>query len=207
MPPAEQLLENLHRAANDAFALAVFWHAWIALGVLTVWLGSVTARRVGQMLAVLAASVTGVAFVFGNPFNGAVFGVLTLVLVAAVVKMPAVPVQAGPLWAVICGAVLMALGWAYPEFIEPPWRWLYGAPLGILPCPTLFMLVGATLFLGGLGSRAWTLSLAGVGLFYGVIGSTRLGVQVDGALALGSAMLGTFALLPARPMPRRRAAR
>ena len=58
------------------------------------------------------------------------------------------------------GAAMMALGWAYPEFVDRPFGWLYGSPLGILPCPTLAFLIGATLLLGGLGSRAWDLVLA-----------------------------------------------
>jgi hypothetical protein len=54
--------------------------------------------------------------------------------------------------------------------------------------------IGFALLGNGLGSRVWSLTLAAVGLFYGLFGVLRLGVLLDiglvgGALALVAAVL------------------
>ena len=203
MPAPAEILESARRIANDAFALAVFWHAWVAAGIVMVWRGRASERRAGNMLAVLLASVSGVSFAFGNPFNGFVVGAVALALAFAANGLSTADVRPGSPWAVIAGAVLIALGWAYPEFVGRPYGFLYGSPLGLLPCPTLALLIGATLFLDGLGSRAWSLILAAAGLFYGLYGALVLGVRIDMLLAAGALTLGASVLLPA--LPRRRA--
>jgi hypothetical protein len=72
-----------------------------------------------------------------------------------------------------------------------------GAPVGLIPCPSL------SLVIGGLSSRGWSLVLAVAGLFYGVFGATRLGVRIDLFLLAGAAALLVVALLPQRLRPRR----
>ena len=202
MPAPEQILESARTIANDAFALAVFWHAFVAVGMIVVSHGRATEHRVGEMLGLLPASVSGVAFAFGNPFNGAIFAVLALLLAASSRGIPHTRVQAGSLAGVVAGLFMMALGWAYPEFASRPFGWLYGSPLGLLPCPTLAFLIGVSLFFGGLGSRAWDLVLAAAGLFYGVYGAVGLGVRIDMLLAAGALVLGVTAALPATPRHR-----
>ncbi|MGZ6142613.1 MAG: hypothetical protein ACXWLM_04700, partial [Myxococcales bacterium] len=128
-----------------------------------VWRGRASERRVGTMLAVLLASVSGVGFAFGNPFTGIVCGAAALALAMMATRMSTADVRAGEPWWVIAGAGMIALGWAYPEFVDRPYGFLYGSPLGLLPCPTLALMIGATLFLDGLGSRAWSLTLTAAG--------------------------------------------
>jgi hypothetical protein len=87
--------------------------------------------------------------------------------------------------------MLIAFGWGYPHFLETD-RWMmyaYGAPLGVLPCPTLSAVIGATLILGLLGSAMWSITLATTGLVYGAVGVFVLGVQLDYALLAGALVL------------------
>lgn len=74
--------------------------------------------------------------------------------------------------------------------------WLYAAPTGIIPCPTLSIVIGFTLILGGLRSRSWCLVLTTVGLFYGFFGAVRLGVKIDGILLLGALSTAYVAFSP-----------
>ena len=182
--------------ANDAFALAVVWHAFVAAGAIAVLRGRVSERTAGQMLTVLLASVSGVSFAFRSPFNGVVCGALAIVLALVARGMSSADVRPGSTWNAAAGIALMALGWAYPEFGGGRLAFLYAAPLGLLPCPTLAMLVGATFFFDGLGSRAWSLIVAAAGLFYGVVGVAWLQVRVDVVLAAGALALAASVLSP-----------
>jgi hypothetical protein len=53
------------------------------------------------------------------------------------------------------------------------------APLGLSPCPTLSAVIGLTLMLDLVWSRAWSWMLAAFGAAYGLIGALRLGVAID----------------------------
>ena len=199
MPDTATLLHSFRVIANDAFALAVVWHAFVAGCILVAVHGYLTQHRAAEMLGVLLASVGGIGFAFGNAFNGIVFSLLALAAMVVARRIPQSTVHGGTPAAVVAGAALMLLGWAYPEFVDKPLGWLYGAPLGLLPCPTLAFLIGATLFFGGFDSRAWSLLLSVAGLFYGLFGALRLGVHVDMLLVAGSVALGVYAALPAVP--------
>lgn len=110
---------------------------------------------------------------------------------------PVPPVFAAPPMRA-AGAGLAAFGRVYPHFLEGGHvRYLYAAPLGLVPCPTLALVVGLTPMLRGLESRGWTLTLAVASLFYGLFGWFRLGVAMDGALLLGALLLS----VRARPDP------
>jgi hypothetical protein len=71
----------------------------------------------------------------------------------------------------------------------PAATYLYGAPLGVVPCPTLMAVLGLTLLGGGFRSRAWSLTLVGLGLLYGVVGVAWFGVILDAILVAGAAAL------------------
>jgi hypothetical protein len=83
-------------------------------------------------------------------------------------------------------------GWTYPHFLEASsWTsYLYAAPLGLVPCPTLSLLVGVSLIVGSLDSKAWANTVAAAALVYGVIGVFALGVAIDAVLLAGAIVLG-----------------
>jgi len=93
---------------------------------------------------------------------------------------------------------MIVFGWVYPHFLDNagPMAYLYSAPTGLIPCPTLSVVIGFTLVLGGLRSRAWCVALSAVGLFYGAFGAGRLGVNIDWILFVGSLATAYVAFSP-----------
>ena len=200
MPSAGEILAGLTEVANQAFAVAVAWHLAIAVAVVALAFGWRPSRRLaGVLLASPAVSVAALALAHGNAFNGIVFTVIAVVLVILALRLGDAPVAfPRARWAVIAGVPMVTFGWFYPHFLEsrPDLAYLYGAPTGLVPCPTLSLMIGFTLLAGGLGSRAWSLVLGLAGVFYGVFGAIPLGVRIDLILLAGSIALVVLALLP-----------
>jgi hypothetical protein len=147
-----------------------------------------------------------VALVFGNPFNGLVLGIFALALFGLAVRLGPGKVARGSAVARTTGILLVVFGAFYPHFVEKgtPLSYLYAAPTGVIPCPTLSLVLGFALLVDGLGSRAWSLILAAVGLFYGLFGVARLQVYLDLPLILGAAALLIAAIVRRRPIGPRR---
>ncbi|HSQ64632.1 MAG TPA: hypothetical protein VLM85_15520 [Polyangiaceae bacterium] len=207
MADRAQILGDLTRAANDARAVAVLWHLAITAALLTLlWGWRPSNRQAGVMLAAPIASVSVVAWAFGSPFNGVVFAALAVSLVAlslAHVPHPPTPPSHA---AHVAGAIMIAFGWTYPRFVvvASPNEYLVAAPLGLLPCPTLALVVGFAIAAQGLGNRAWSWTLAAAAVFYALYGSIALGVTLDALLLLGAAAL--VVVTQGRRAPARRVA-
>jgi hypothetical protein len=94
---------------------------------------------------------------------------------------------------------MIVFGWIYPHFLEGgSWfRYLYAAPMGLIPCPTLSFTIGFAMIANGFSSRSWSLVLVVIGVFYGVFGAFRLGVSIDFVLLAGSLLLLIQALTSA----------
>ncbi len=189
MPSSLEFLAGLTRTANDWSRLAIAWHVFIAALLIALLLGWRPSRRLAGILLVLPLlSVSVLAWGSRNPFNGIVFGVAALVLVILALRMPSGRVQLGSGWLAALGGLLVAFGWVYPHFLETgPWTtYLYAAPLGLVPCPTLSVVIGLALMLGELDSRAWSIVLGATGVLYGLVGAFRLGVMIDLVLLAGA---------------------
>ncbi len=193
MPSSAEILVGLQRITDEWRGLAIAWH--LALGVLLVLLfvGWRPARRLmGMLLAAPLASVSAMAWLGGNPFNGVVFAVVSVALVGVAASLSAGPVKLGAPWAVMMGGFLSAFAWLYPHFLGgSPWvAYSYASPLGLIPCPSLSAVIGVALVSGGLGSRSWSAMVAAAGAAYGIIGVVRLGVVIDVILLVGAVGLG-----------------
>jgi len=199
MPTPEEILAGLTQISNDWILLAIGWHVYFgALLAILIANERLSRRLVGALLAIPLLSVSALAWTAGNPFNGTVFGLVSLILLAISLRMPADPIRWSGSWPLIAGATLFVFGWVYPHFLEEGsgWVYLYAAPTGLVPCPTLSAIIGLSLMLNGLDSRVWALVVGTVGLAYGVIGALRPGVLIDGALLIGAlALIATGLLL------------
>ena len=196
MPHATEILDGLSAIANQASGLAVAWHIVIAMALVALAAGWHPSQRTARLLMGMPlASVAGVAIVFNNPFNGLVFAASALGLTAIAVAGDRRLVSRGSAWTRGIGMATIAFGWVYPHFLQGDvTAYLYASPVGLVPCPTLAVAIGFALLGNGLGSPVWSLTLAAVGLFYGLCGVLRLGVLLDiglvgGALALVAAVL------------------
>jgi hypothetical protein len=196
MPTSQQILDGLAAIANSRRALAVLWHVAFGVGISAFLLGWRPRRQLaGVLLALPLVSVSALAWLTGNPFNGTVFLLLAAALAWQAIRLPQARVGTGGTWLLAAGTLLTAFGWIYPHFLETDtWTtYLYAAPLGLVPCPTLSALVGMAMIFDGLGSRGWPMTLASVGAIYGLIGWLRLGVTIDLVLLAGAAVLGIAA--------------
>lgn len=191
MPAPEEILTGLRSITNDWRLLAIFWHGYFAVLMLGLALGRhMKERMVGALLAVPLFSVSALAWSNGNPFNGVLFAVTGVVLLGIAVRLPGESVAISPMRFTVPGAFLIVFGWLYPHFLDDAAliAYLYSAPTGLVPCPTLSVLIGFTLVLRGLRSRAWCLVLSTAGVFYGAYGAGRLGVTIDWILFFGASV-------------------
>ena len=192
MPSASDILLGLWHIATNATRVSIAWHIVLAASLIALLAGFRPPQRVAAaLLSAPLLSVAALAFAFGNPFNGAVFSVLAVALATLALRVAASPISLRRGWSGLLGTGLIVFGAVYPHFIEgASWlTYLYAAPLGAIPCPTLSAVIGAALIVGGFDSHAWRLTLAGAGCFYAVIGVLRLGVIMDAVLLGGAAGL------------------
>jgi hypothetical protein len=192
-----EILAGLTAIANDWWWLAVTWHALLAVLLLMLVAGwRPTTRSLSHLLIMPLFSVSLLAWVSGNPFNGTTFAVLAGALALGARRVPNAPVQIVPsLWGAP-GVALVIFGWTYPHFLRTDsWTpYLYASPFGLLPCPTLSVVIGMTLLVPALRSSLWNTALFVAGLLYGGVGTFQLGVSLDWALLFASATLAGLLL-------------
>jgi hypothetical protein len=188
----ESILAGLTGIANDWHWLAVAWHILLVAGFVRLVAGwRPPTRLIGHLLVAPVLSVSLVAWLSGNPFNGTAFGVLAATLLSAARRFSKASVQLdSPAWAAP-GVALILFGWTYPHFLTTDsWTtYLYASPFGLLPCPTLSAVIGTTLLFRDCRSSRWSTTLVVAGLLYGAMGVFRLGVVLDWGLLAASAVL------------------
>lgn len=192
MPDPLEILGGLATIANDQKTLALVWHLILAGVVIMILAGWRPARRFGATaLAAPLLSVSIQAWIYGNPFNGVVFLIFAAALAALGMRLPTKTVEPAQTWARVIGLLLVAFGWVYPHFLAGGawWKYLYQAPAGLIPCPTLSVVIGLALVAKGFSARGWSVVLGVLGIFYGLFGAFRLGVTIDIVLLAGAVAL------------------
>jgi hypothetical protein len=191
MPTPREILEGVTAIANAWRPLAIAWHGAAAAAFVAWLIGWRPSGRLAAALLVLPlASVSGAAWYSGNPFNGAVFATAAVALGAVAGRLPREPVRATGRALQPVAAALVVFAWVYPHFLiaDSPIDYLFAAPLGVIPCPTLALLVGVSILTGGF-STAWTTIVSTLAVAYGAIGAIRLGVTMDVVLLAGGVVL------------------
>ncbi len=195
---AGTIVSGLLVLANEHRTTALFWHAVLLAALL--WVACARARPprvvVAMLLMTPVVSAATLALLHVHRFNGVALTVLLALLGAAVIQVPALPVERARGLGWWLGWLLVALAAGYPHFAQVPAAWQYAlyAPLGVLPCPTLALLVGGSLLTSGLQSRAWCMAVSAFALAYGMLGAFWLGVWLDLALVIGALALLAFSL-------------
>lgn len=199
MPTPAEILASLTAIANDAMAGAVAWHA--VVGIVFAALGGgwqPTTRKARALLSLPLFSVAWFAFSFDNVFNGIVVGLGAVGLAVLSRTGDRSLVRKRRWWVSGAGIAMIVFACVYPHFLRgSPLLYLIAAPVGLLPCPTLSLVIGFALLGDGLGSPAWSVALSGLGLFYGLFGVASLGVTLDVGLIVGAAAMLGVALLDA----------
>lgn len=205
MPAPEQILSSLSAIANRWQMVAIMWHILFALFVAGLAFGWRPSKRIaGVLLALPLISVSVFAWLSANPFNGLLFAAAAIALLWIAARLPQEQVQIAPLWLAGLGGLMVVFGWVYPHFLlTTSWiPYLYAAPTGLIPCPTLSIVIGLSLMMGNFESRGWSLTLAVMGLFYALFGAFRLGVMLDLGLLAGALLALLVAYTPQRGAPR-----
>ena len=211
MPSSAEILAGLTAIANDGRWLAIAWHMALAAVIVALAVGWRPTRRAAATLATFPiASASLMAWIGGNPFNGLLLGAGVVALLILVLRLAPEPVSRPPPWTFAIGAAVLAYGWIYPHFLvaQPAWVYVFAAPVGLVPCPSLSVAIGFAILAGGFGSRPWALVLAALGLFYAAFGTLRLGVWLDLGLLIASVALIVVTCVarttwprPVRPVP------
>lgn len=192
MPSPTDILAGLTTIANQAMAVAIGWHIVLAAIIIALLRGWRPSHLIGcALIALPLFSVGAFAFAAGNPFTAIVMvaAALALIVLPAYHEEDA-PVTGAPAGLRLLGIAAIAFGWVYPHFLTgSPMAYLYAAPFGLVPCPTLAIAVGFALLGHASEHRAWNLVLAGVALFYAAFGIFRLGVTLDLGLAVPAVVL------------------
>jgi hypothetical protein len=192
MPSTPEILDGLRRIANDGFGFAIAWHALAGAFLVALSMRRrPPARVVGLLTTLPLASVAIFSFAFGNRFNGVSFALLAGVLAFAAARSRGEATQAPRSPIVWIGWFCIGLAWVYPHFLPglPRLAYVIGSPMGLIPCPTLSLVMGLTLLGHAPRTRAWSLPLAAMGAFYGLFGIFRLDVPLDVGLLAGVAGL------------------
>ena len=196
MPTADRILTWASAVANDWRWLAIAWHVALATLCMAVVTGRrISTRRLSLFLVAPVASVAIVAWASENLFNALTFSLVAALLLRIAVGLPRTPVILAARATRLAGAALLAFGWVYPHFLRTDtWTaYTYASPFGLLPCPTLAVIIGITLIFGGLQSVSWSLFVSMAGALYGLIGVFALGVLLDAWLLAGASLLGILA--------------
>src|SRR6188474_906034 len=204
MPTPDAILAGAVAIANDWRWLAIAWHAVFIGAVIGTWWRRPITRTVATLMSAPVISVSALAWWSGNPFTGTLFAGLALLMAFVARRLQSTPMVAGPSADAAAGVVLATFGLVYPHFLRAEsWvEYVYAAPFGLVPCPTLTVLVGVSLLAGSFGSRPWAAIIAGASLIYGVIGVAVLGVWIDVVLITGALVLAGRAWRPGIASPR-----
>lgn len=192
MPKTEEIINGLQSIVNDYSTFAVIWHAlfyFLLAGLIVQWQPS--NKLFGILLCLPLISVSVFAWLSGNPFNGILFAILTIFILFFGLKASNQPIQISQVPFMVVGILVIVFGLVYPHFINADsfLKYFYASPVGLIPCPTLSILIGLLLLYNGFGSQSITVIFLTFGLFYGIFGVLKLAVYVDIFLILGSLAL------------------
>lgn len=192
MPQASDILNGLHSIANNYYLAAILWHiaAYVLLALLIAkWKPS--NKILGTLLSLPLLSVAVFAWSSGNPFNGFLFSVLTFIIMVSGLRIVPGMLSLSKNPFIFFGILMVAFGLLYPHFLDhcSLIKYLYASPFGLIPCPTLSVIIGFALIYNSFGSRAIALTLILSGLFYGFFGVLKLAVYLDLFLVFGASSL------------------
>jgi hypothetical protein len=192
MPKTEEILHGLQTITNSYSTFAIIWHTVFYLLLAALIARWQPSNKIFAILTCLPLlSVAAFAWLSGNPFNGILFSILAILIIIFGLRASNQPVQTSQYIFMVIGILMIVFGLVYPHFanVDSVFKYLYASPLGLIPCPTLSLIIGFLLLYNGLGSQSLTLTFIVFGLFYGLFGVLKLAVYLDIFLVFGTIAL------------------
>ncbi len=198
MLKSQEIISGLQAIVNEYSMYSIIWH--VVFYVLIIALIAKWKPSNELFILFISAPVLSVAvfaWLSGNPFNGTLFSILAILILFFGVQASSQKVNISQMPFVVTGILMIVFGLIYPHFTEANsvFKYLYASPVGLIPCPTLSILIGFVLLYNGFGSHPITLTLIIFGLFYGIFGVLKLAVYLDLFLVFGTVALLTKYLL------------
>lgn len=193
MPSAQEILEVLNAISNKYEIAAVVWHAIMYFLIILIALRWKPSKRLFlSFFSLPLFSVAFFAWSSGNPFNGTLFTLQAAFVLINGLRASTEKIIFSEKMFVTAGIIMLVFGLVYPHFLETVniFKYLYASPFGLIPCPTLSVVIGFMLVFRGFGSKHAMLILTAAGLFYGLFGVFKLGVNIDVVLIFGALMMG-----------------
>ena len=192
MPKTEEIISGLRTIVNDYSTFAIIWHAVFYLllaALIAKWQPS--NKILGVLICLPLLSVAVFAWLSGNPFNGILFTIMAILIIIFGFKASNQPITISQVPFMVVGIFMIVFGLFYPHFISADsfLKYLYASPVGLIPCPTLSIIIGFLLLYNGFGSQSITLTFIIFGLFYGIFGVLKLAVYLDVFLVFGTIAL------------------
>jgi len=192
MPTPEEILQGLTLITNTYTWIAILWHVLFYLLIAALILKWKPSNRLlSSLLSLPLLTVSLFAWITGNPFNGTIFALSGVILIIVGNRNPDDPIDTKRTWSTIIGIIILIFGLLYPHFFDTDnyFNYFYAAPTGLIPCPTLSIVIGFAILYNGFRSRNWSLILVIPGLIYGILGTFRLQVYLDIVLLFASIIL------------------
>ncbi|MES1216147.1 MAG: hypothetical protein ABUT20_11575, partial [Bacteroidota bacterium] len=198
MPSTEEILRSLKHITIDFFPFAIGWHILIYTLILYFFIAKQkpSNRFMGFLSCFSLLSVAVFAWLAKNPFNGILFSLTALFLFLQTLRMPAQSIKYNSSLSIrAAGIFILASGLFYPHFSDNRIiEYFYATPMGLIPCPTLLMIIGFHLIFRIEQNRSWKIGLIIISLFYGVFGFFKLRVTFDIILLIAAFVYVTYFL-------------
>ena len=116
MPSPDEILNSLSTIANQWQFLAIVWHIYFGVLAAGLIFGLRPSKRTGGVLLALPLlSVSVLAWMSANPFNGTMFAIAAVALIVIALRQPDAQLHIAPTWAVVAGVLMYLFGWVYPH--------------------------------------------------------------------------------------------
>jgi len=193
MPSSDDILKSARFLANNYLYVAIVWHLLIYFFLFLCVFSrfQLSGSSLGSLVSLALLSVSFFAWQVNNPVNGTVFLSAGILLLFFSFKEKRGDLFYNPSFLLrATGIVVLFLGLIYPHFLGPQFLvYLYAAPIGILPCPTLLIATGLSMIFVSGRSRKRLIVLLMLDILYGLMGVFWLHVYLDIILLIASAGL------------------
>ena len=155
MPKTEEILNGLQAIVYNHSVIAIIWHIAFYFFIICLFVKWHPSNKLMSILLCLPViSVAVLAWSYGNPFNGTLFTILAILIIVFAFKATGMRVSFSTWPFMLIGIILIAFGFMYPHFIKVNsiFEYLYASPVGLIPCPTLSILIGIILLFNPLTS-------------------------------------------------------